>query len=132
MDNISAHKAKSFRAFVLAAVTTMKIIPFLLIPSVALLVSACAPAGPTYVSGPGYYGPGGVWVAGGGGYYHDHDDRQYNRSVTNVNDVNVNRTVENDRTVNRTNINRTNFAKKNVQVASRSQAHKKSDDRDHQ
>ncbi len=120
----------------------MKTIALLLIPSITLLVSACAPAGPTYVSGggyvggggpgdgSGYYGPGGVWVVETGysrdhdyGYYH-HDDNQYNRSVTNVNDVNVNRTVENDRTVNRTNVNQTNLSRKNVKESSKNMSHR--------
>jgi len=113
----------------------MKTILLLLVPAVALLVSACAPAGPTYVSGGGggYYGPSGVWIAGGGGGYdrdhgYDHgdyhDSQQYNRSVTHVNDVNVNRTVENDRTVNRTNVNQVNLSKKTVQANSKSEVRK--------
>jgi len=129
LGNSCADKSKLLHAFVLAAGTPIKIIPLLLIPSVALLVSACAPAGPGYYGGgPGYSGHDTVYVEGQDhGYDHDHrdyHDSQYNRSVTNVNDVNVNRTVVNDRTVNRTNVNQTNLTKKNVQVTSKNQAHK--------
>jgi hypothetical protein len=117
----------------------MKLIPLLLIPSIALLVSACAPAGPTYVSGggggyvggddgSGYYGPGGVWIVETGNP-RDHDSDYYHHNVTNVNDVNINRTTENERTVNQTNVNRTNvnqknIAKKNVRVSSKNQVRK--------
>jgi len=123
----------------------MKLIPLLLIPSIALLVSACAPEGPTYVSGggggyvgggddgSGYYGPGGVWVVETG-YPRDHDSNYYHHNVTNVNDVNINRTTENERTVNQTDVNRTNvnrtnvnqtsIAKKNVRGSSKNQVRK--------
>jgi hypothetical protein len=134
MENIWADKANSLPMFVLAADIPMKALPLLLIPSVALLVSACAPAGPTYVSGgggyyegggdgSGYYGPGGVWIVERGND-RDHDQNYYHHNVTNVNDVNINRTVENDRTVNRTNVNQTSISRRNGHTASKTEARK--------
>jgi hypothetical protein len=96
----------------------MKPISLLLIPCVAILLSACAgPAGPGYGYGPGpnprpgYYWNGTVYVQGSAPY-----DRsaQYSRNVTDVNDVNVNRTNINDRTVNNTSVNNTNVHDRTV------------------
>jgi len=96
----------------------MKFLSFLLIPAIALVLSACATdtSGTVYYGGaygygpgpapvPGYYWNGTVYVQGPSPYYRSY---LYNRSVTNVNDVNVNRTVVNDRTVNNTRVNNTN------------------------
>lgn len=110
----------------------MKSLSFLLIPSVVLLVSACggppAPGpgaavygGPAYGYGPGpnpqagYYWNGTVYVQGRAPWYHNNN--YYNRSVTDVNDVNVNRTVVNDRTVNNTNVNNTRVNDRTVNRA---------------
>jgi hypothetical protein len=107
-------RTKLLVLFVLADDTTMKALSILLIPAIALLVSACAsgPVGPVYSGGPGYgpgpspqagyYWNGTVYVQGQSPYYHDN---QYSRNVTDVNDVNVNRTNINDRTVNNTTVN---------------------------
>ena len=78
----------------------MKAITVLLIPSVALLMSACAPV-PEHrgYGGPGYYGHSDtVYMEG-----RDNDHRDVNR--TNVNDRTISRTNVNERTVNRTNVN---------------------------
>jgi hypothetical protein len=91
----------------------MKALPFILVPSIALLVSACSsgPGGPGY-GGPGYGGHDTFYVQGSD--HRDYNNDQTTRNVTNVNDVNVNRTNVNDTTVNRTNVNQTNVKKTNV------------------
>jgi hypothetical protein len=101
----------------------MKPLPLLLIPSVALLFSACAP-GP---GGPGYGGPGydrhdTAYVEGSDQRDRDYDhdgyaQNQSDRTVTNVNEVDVNRTNVNEQTVNRTNVNDRTVNKTNVKEA---------------
>lgn len=87
----------------------MKALPFLLIPSVAVLVSACAsgPAGPGYGGSPGYYGHDTVYVQGRDSGRPDYNDSQSTRNVTNVNEVNVNRTTANSTDISRTNVQKT-------------------------
>ncbi len=106
----------------------MKLLSILLIPSVAIFVSACGggPGGPVYGGGgvvyngpangygpgpnpqPGYYWNGAIYVQGQAPWYHNDPYRnQYRRNVTNVNDVDVNRTNITDRTVNNTTVNNT-------------------------
>jgi hypothetical protein len=111
--DLRAGKTKAGDRFVFAGINNMKLSRFLLITSAALLIAGCAegPAGPGYVDyGPGpnprsgYYWNGSVYVEGDSPYHH-HDDNDYNRSSTNVNDVTVNRTNVNERTVNDTNVN---------------------------
>jgi len=105
----------------------MKALSFLLVPSVALFVSACASGpvrGPGY-GGPGYYGHDTVYVEG-------RDRPDYNRDRYDQTDVNVNRTTINDRTVNRTNVNqvdvrRQNASKNSPQVQKRKVARKSTD-----
>ena len=108
----------------------MKPISLLLIPSIALFVSACAgPAGPGYAYGPGpnprsgYYWNGSVYVEGEDPHHHDdgynRDNRDVNVDRTNVNDRTVNNTTINntsvsDRTVDRTDISKANVKKTNV------------------
>ena len=101
----------------------MKALSLLLIPAIALLVSACAsgPAvGPVYGYGPGpdprdgYYWNGTVYIQGESPYRHND---QYSRNVTDVNDVNVTRTNVNDTTVNDTNVNDRTVDRTNVNQA---------------
>ena len=110
----------------------MKTISFLLVPCVALLISACAgPAGPAYGYGPGpnpepgYYWNGTVYVQGQSPYSHSDRDDRYSQTDVNrtdindrtVNDTTVNRTNVNDRTVDETNVNKKNVNKTNVNKA---------------
>jgi len=90
----------------------MKPISVLLIPSIALLVSACASGPAGYGGGPGYDGNSTVYVQGQD--YNRPDGDRYTSDRTNVNDVTVNRTNVNDTTVNRTNVNRTNVNQTDV------------------
>ncbi len=118
--------------FVLGVVNTIKSIFLLLIPSVTLLVSACAvgpPSGPAYGYGygpgpdprDGYYWNGAVYVEGSSPYHHHYG--QYNGNENDVdvnrlavNDRTVNDTTVNDRTVNRTNVNQTDISRTNVKA----------------
>jgi hypothetical protein len=137
-----AGKAKFLFVFVLANDSSMKTLPILLLPAVALLVSACAsgPAGPVsggggpvyyggtayydYGPGPsprsGYYWNGSIYIQGENPYFHyrnynnNNGYNGYDRKVTNVNDVNVNRTNVNDRTVNNTTVNDRTVNRTNV------------------
>ena len=86
----------------------MKALSLSLIPTVALLFSACA-AGPVRqgYGGPGYYGHDTVYVEGQDRDHQDRDHRGYNDTQNNS-DVSVNRTTVNDRTVNETNVHETN------------------------
>ena len=116
-------RAKLLGSFVLALVITMKSSSLLLLPVLALFFSACAgPGGPGYSDyGPGpnpragYYWNGTIYVEGDNPSYHNHHhDDQYDRRVTDENDVNINRTNVNERTVNRTNVNDTRVNDRNV------------------
>jgi hypothetical protein len=93
----------------------MKTFAILLIPSTALLLSACAvaPARPGY-AGSGYYGHDTVYVQGSD---HRDDNDQSRRNVTDVNEVNVNRTNVDERTDNRTSVNDSTVSRTNVKVA---------------
>ena len=91
----------------------MKVIPLLLVPSIALLVSACAPEPEHHgYGGPNYYGhTDRVYVEGGDNDHRGYRDDRYRQDQY---DVNVNRTNVNERTVNRTNVNETTVNRTNV------------------
>lgn len=117
----------------------MKSLSILLIPSIAILLSGCGSGpGPVYGGGavygavdygpgpygpgpnpqPGYYWNGTVYIQGVPSWYHHSNqysqESQYNRRVTDVNDVNVNRTDVNNRTVNNTTVNNTRVNNRNI------------------
>lgn len=94
----------------------MKPFAILLIPSTAILLSACAvaPARPGYAAS-GYYGHDTLYVQGSD--HRDDNSDQSHRNVTDVNEVNVNRTNVDERTVNQTSVNDSTVSRTNVKVA---------------